>query len=91
MHIHTCTHRSPSLPTSEDFPEPPPEAGDDQQSREERLISESYSKLAQISLTPFTPGAGAGRTDQWHEWFRMQQNWAQQVESAKQNYFDDCL
>ena len=82
---------SPSLPTSEDLPEPPAEARDDHQSREEKLVAQSYSRLAQMSLTPFTQGGGAGGEDHWHDWFKMQREWNEQVDSSKQNYFDDGL
>ncbi|CAI8036576.1 Sodium leak channel non-selective protein [Geodia barretti] len=84
---------SPSLPTSEEFPEPPPrETREDQQaSHEERLVTQSYSRLAQMSLTPFTQGGGARGEDRWHDWFRMQREWSENVDSSHQNYFDDCL
>ena len=87
--------RSPSLPTSEDLPEPPArETREDQQaSHEEMLVAQSYSRLAQMSLTPFTQGGGggAGGEDRWHDWFRMQREWSENVDSSHQNYFDDCL
>jgi hypothetical protein len=86
---------SPSLPTSEDLPEPPArETREDQQaSHEEMLVAQSYSRLAQMSLTPFTQGGGggAGGEDRWHDWFRMQREWSENVDSSHQNYFDDCL
>ena len=87
---------SPSLPTSEDLPEPPRETrGEEEEegheSHEERLVTQSYARLARISLTPFTQGGGAGGEDRWHDWFRMQRQWSEQVEGDNQNYFDDGL
>ena len=94
-HTHTLssspTSRSPSLPTSEDLPEPPSETREDQQSHEENLVAQSYSRLAQISFTPFTQGGGAGGEDRWHDWFRMQRQWNEQADSSNQTYFDDGL
>ena len=85
--------RSPSLPTSEDLPEPPRETREDHQSHEEKLLAQSYSRLAQMSLTPFTQGGGggAGGEDRWHDWFRMQREWSENIDSSNQNYFDDGL
>lgn len=54
-------------------------------------MAQSYSRLAQISLTPFTQGGGAGGEDRWHDWFKMQRQWNEHVDSSKQNYFDDGL
>ena len=85
-HTHT---RSPSLPTSEDLPEPPRETREEVQSNEEKLVAQSYSRLAQISLTPFTGGAGG--EDRWHDWFKMQREWSENPDSSNQNYFDDGL
>ena len=85
--------RSPSLPTSEDLPEPPQETREDHQSQEERLVAQSYSRLAQMSLTSFSQGGGggAGGEDRWHDWFRMQREWSENLDSSNQNYFDDGL
>ena len=94
LYFHLVFNSSPSLPTSEDLPEPPSETQVDDhhhESNEEKLVAQSYARLARISLTPFTQGGGAGGEDRWHDWFRMQRQWGEQVDGANQNYFDDGL
>ena len=63
LYFHLVFNSSPSLPTSEDLPEPPSETQVDDhhhESNEEKLVAQSYARLARISLTPFTQGGGAG-------------------------------
>ena len=62
----------------------------DHETPEEKLVTQSYARLAQMSLTPFTHGGGGARgEDRWHDWFKMQRQWSEQVEGNNQNYFDD--
>ena len=69
-----------------------PEEAPGETTEDQELVAQSYSRLAQISLTPFIQGGGgAGGEDRWHEWFRMQREWSENVDSSNHNYFDDGL
>lgn len=53
------------------------------------LLARSYARLAQASSvhSPQAPGA----KDKWHDWFKMQKEWLNNVEDDPENYFDDFL
>ena len=65
---------------------------------EHPLVTKSYARLAQTAASTSGyggvgaagVGTGVGR-DKWHDWFKMQQEWMDNVEQDTENYFDDYL
>ena len=53
------------------------------------LLARSYARLAQASSGHFPQAPGA--KDRWHDWFKMQKEWLNNVEDDPENYFDDFL
>lgn len=53
---------------------------------ENPLIARSYAKLQAQG-----GGLGVGTKDKWHNWFKMQREWLDNVEQDTENYFDDYL
>lgn len=64
---------------------------------EHPLVTKSYARLAQTAAS--TSGYGVGGAgigggvgrDKWHDWFKMQREWMDNVEQDTENYFDDYL
>ena len=55
-------------------------------SEKDRTLARSYAKLAKLG-----PPVDTGAKDKWHDWFRMQSEWMDKVETDPDNYFDDGL
>ena len=53
------------------------------------LLARSYARLAQAPSVHFPQAPGA--KDKWHDWFKMQKEWLDNVEDDPENYFDDFL
>ena len=68
---------------------------------EHPLVTKSYARLAQTAASTSGYGVGAagvgtgvgvaGVRDKWHDWFKMQREWMDNVERDEENYFDDYL
>ena len=53
---------------------------------EHPLLQRSYARLAQA---PVLYSSGLGKEDKWHEWFRTQRDWMNNLD--KDDYFDDGI
>ena len=63
---------------------------------EHPLVTKSYARLAQTAASTSGYGVGAAGLgtrvgDKWHDWFKMQREWMDNVERDEENYFDDYL
>ena len=54
-------------------------------------LAHSYARLAQAPVVYFPQGPGAKDRDKWHDWFKMQRDWLDNVQNDPENYFDDFL
>jgi len=53
---------------------------------EHPLLQRSYARLAQA---PVLYSSGLGKEDKWHEWFRTQRDWMNNLD--QEDYFDDGI
>lgn len=60
--------------------------GNSHVSEQNRSLARSYAKLAKLG-----PPVDVGSKDRWHDWFKMQSEWMEKVETDPENYFDDFL
>ena len=50
-------------------------------------LAKSFTRLEKAPLVHFKQGT----EDKWHDWFKMQKEWMNNVENDPENYFDDYL
>ena len=81
---------SPSLQysASEEYVDAPTVEG----GHENPALAKSYARLESVPVLHVRlTGTGMEVRDEWHDWFKMQREWMDNVAHDPENYFDDYL